>query len=353
MSETTDRTPLLPQPVQAKGKTCPPDHPSQPSQSGPPDQSGGQGSQPGPSDSHPIYLRACHSSWSIIDQRLLLLLRLIFAGYLSAVFGVSLKYKIDNVDDKHTPWRIPFQFSTVSFCVQWAWHLQVTLWTVMHLIFPKAIEINPDECQGHQFRAHILRCLSPPNKARCPIRRFCFSMYYTIAHIFPFMNTLIYWGCLVPAGHGGFKPPHMPHHHGNPCGNSTIKYPDKGLFELEPIDSFSIINVWSITSIIALIEICFLNSIRRQTPITGHTVGVMFCSGAYLAWAVIGKLLTGHAGLFFLDSDIMSEMPGAIIATCIVFIAVSPGVFSYMYGLVAMRETITAIHHEPSSSSSC
>ncbi|KAI1102728.1 hypothetical protein F4804DRAFT_342993 [Jackrogersella minutella] len=332
MSETTDRTPLLPPPVQC--------HPNQPS----------------PSDSHPIYLRACHSSWRIIDQRLLLFLRLIFAGYLSAVFGVSLKYKLDHIDE-HTRWRIPFQFSTVAFCIQWAWHLQVTLWTAMHLIFPKAIEVNPHECHGHQLRAHILRFLSPPNKANCPIRRYLFSLFYTIAHVFPFMNTLIYWGILVPAGHGGFKPPSMPHFHslGVSCtGNETIKYPatDKGLFELEPIDSFSIISVWTITSVIAIIEISVLNSIRRQTPITSHTIGVMFCSGLYLSWAGIGKLLTGHSGLFFLDPDIMRELPEAIIAACIVFIAVSPGIFTYMYGLIAMRETITAIHHESHTSAS-
>ncbi|KAI1205237.1 uncharacterized protein F4807DRAFT_443984 [Annulohypoxylon truncatum] len=344
MSETSDRTPLLPHPVQAQGRS------GSPSSSGHPGQSGHHGGRPGPSDSHPIYLRACHSSWRIIDQRLLLLLRLLLTGYLSAVFGVSLKYKLDGVEDIHTPWRILFQFSTVSFCTQWAWHLLVTLWTAMHLIFPKAIEIDPDECHGHKFRAHILRFLSPPNTAACPIRRFFFSMFYTIAHVFPFMNTLVYWGCLVPCGHGGFKPPSMPHSHGDLLSrNSTARFPNKGLLELEPIDSFSIINVWSITSIIALIEIGFLNSIRRQTPITAHIAGVMFCSGAYLGWAGLGKVITGHSGLFFLDPDIMKEMPGAIIATCIVFISVSPGVFSYMYGLIAMRETITA---KPSRSSS-
>lgn len=39
----------------------------------------------------------------------------------------------------------------------------------------------------------------------------------------------------------------------------------KGLFEEDDIKAFSIINVWSITTVIALIEIGFLNSIRRQT----------------------------------------------------------------------------------------
>ncbi|KAI0892559.1 hypothetical protein F4806DRAFT_499965 [Annulohypoxylon nitens] len=345
MSETTDRTPLLPHPEQAQdvswlpgGSAHPGHHP------------GNHRSQP-PPDSHPIYLRACHSSWRFIDQKSLLLLRLIITSYLTAVCGVSLKYKIDDVEDDHTPWRIPFQFSTVSFCVQWGWHILVTLWTAMHLIFPKAIEIDLDDCQGHRFRAYTLRCLSPPNKARCPIRRYCFSMFYTIAHVFPFMNTLIYWGCLVPAGHGGFKPPHMPHSHMDfPCrNNSTARYPTKGFTELEPIDSFSIINVWTITSIIALIEICFLNCIRRQTPITTHMTGVICCSGAYLCWAGLGKLITGHSGLFFLDPDIMVEMPEAILAACVTFIAISPGVFSFMYGLITMRETITAI---PTSSTS-
>ncbi|KAI2611937.1 hypothetical protein GGR54DRAFT_643178 [Hypoxylon sp. NC1633] len=326
MSETNDRTPLLPHPVNA------PFHSSQP-------------------DTHPIYTRACHSPWSVINQQFLLLLRFIFAGYLSAVFGVSLKYKLEN-EDEHTRWRIPFQFSTVSFCVQWAWHLQMMLWTAMHLVFPKAIEIDPKECHGHKFRAYCLRFLSPPNKATCPIRRYCFSMYYTMAHVFPFMNTLIYWACLVPSGHGGFPAPQFPHRHQPhppPGSNATILYdPNKGLFEEDSIKSFSIINVWSITTVIAIIEISFLNSIRRQTPVTSHTIGVMFCSGAYLAWEGFGKLLTGHSGLFFLDPELMSETPEAIIAACIAFIALSPGVLTYMYGLIGMRETITAAHRDSS-----
>ncbi|KAI6086280.1 hypothetical protein F4821DRAFT_278676 [Hypoxylon rubiginosum] len=208
------------------------------------------------------------------------------------------------------------------------------LWTAMHLISPKAIEVDPQECHGHKFRAYVLRFFSPPNKATCNVRKFWFSMFYTMAHVFPFMNTMIYWAALVPTGHGGFKPPSMPHrHYEPPAGNATIRY-----------DPGNIINVWSITTVIALIEIGFLNSIRRQTPVTAHTVGVMFCSGAYLAWAGIGKLATGHSGLFFLDPDLMKDMPEAIIAACIAFIALSPGFLSYMYGLIAMRETMTATH---------
>lgn len=211
----------------------------------------------------------------------------------------------------------------------------------MHLISPKAIEIDSDECKGHKFKAYCLRFLSPPNKATYPISRYCFSLYYTIAQIFPIMNTLIYWGCLVPSGRGGFKAPTLPHH------ETVGHHPDKGLFEQDPIEIFSIINIWTITTVIAFTEICFLNSIRRQTPIIGHAVGVMFCSGAYLAWSELGKLVTGRSGLFFLDPDII-KIPEAIIAACIAFVAISPGIFTYMYGLVAMRETITAVRNDSS-----
>ncbi|OTA55605.1 hypothetical protein K449DRAFT_438524 [Hypoxylon sp. EC38] len=350
MSETNERAPLLPRPVQASG------HAHQFAQS----------------DSHvdltpsrvlilyerewsdlqqPIYLRVCHSSHRVINQKVLLFLRFIFASYLSAVFGVSLKYKLEN-DDEHTRWRIPFQFSTVAFCIQWAYHLLSTIWTALHLVSPKAIEVNPAECHGHRFRAYTLRFFSPPNMAVCGIRRFLFSLFYTIAHVFPFMNTVLYWALLVPSGHGGFKPPALPHHHhiSPPHDNATIAgfSPDKGLFEEHPIKAFSIINVWSITSIIGVIEIFFLNSIRRQTSITGHIAAVMLCSGAYLLWAALGKLITGHSGLFFLDPDLMGETPVPIITGSILFIALTPGFFTYMYGLVAMRETVTAVHHDSS-----
>ncbi|KAI0850659.1 hypothetical protein F5Y00DRAFT_260533 [Daldinia vernicosa] len=216
----------------------------------------------------------------------------------------------------------------------------------MHLIHPRAMEIDPNECRGHKFKAYCSRFLSPPNKAISPIRRYLFSLYYTIAHVFPMMNTLIYWGFLVPSGHGGFKAPTIPHQAQNLpySGNEIVEnHPDKGLFEQGPLEIFSIVNVWTVTSVIALVEIWFLNSIRRQTPVTGHAIGVMFCSGAYLGWSALGKYYTGHSGLFFLDPDIIKDMPEAIIAAHIAFIAISPGIFTYMYGLVAMRETMTAV----------
>lgn len=51
---------------------------------------------------------------------------------------------------------------------------------------------------------------------------------------------------------------------------------DKGLFEEGGIKAFSIINVWSVTSIIALAEVMFFNSIRRPTVGISQSLGDAF-----------------------------------------------------------------------------
>jgi len=300
-------------------------------------------------DSHPIYLRACHSPWKLINQHVLTGIRLILSGYLSAVFGVSLKYKLE-VEDDHTKWRLPFQFSTVAFALLWAYNLQVTVWTLMHLVAPRATHVSPEDCTGHRMRNKVLSALSPSGHSDCPKRRFAFSMFYTTAHVFTFMNTIIYWAILVPAGHGGFKAPNLPHHdhgHHRHDNDTTMAIYDanKGLFEEGDIKAFSIINVWSITSAIGLAEVFFFNSIRRPTPVAGHVLGIIASSIAYLAWAGLGRLLTGHAGLFFLDPELMGTEAAPVVAG-VAFAIFAPGIFSYFYGLIGMREAITATHHE-------
>jgi hypothetical protein len=163
----------------------------------------------------------------------------------------------------------------------------------MHLAMPGQGEEDPNDCHGHRLRTRILNAMSPSSSNHCHSRKFVFSLFYTVAHVFTFMNTILYWAILVPAGHGGFRPPKLPHHHHPPsnttvmydpgmsvlclschlrrrsltamAGNGTDKVTEKGLFDEDDIKAFSIINIWSITSILAFIEIMFLNSIRRQT----------------------------------------------------------------------------------------
>ncbi|KAJ1334199.1 hypothetical protein MN608_04205 [Microdochium nivale] len=301
-------------------------------------------------DSHPIYLRACHSPWSLIPQNVLAFIRLVFAGYLTSVLGVALKYKLEQ-EDEHTKWRIPFQFSTVSFLLLWAYHNLTAIWTTMHIVIPHPPGEDPAACGTHRLKNSLINFITPPSEDNCRNRRYAFSMFYTTAHVFAFMNSIVYWGVLVPAGHGGFKIPDMPQHghDGTEGGEMFVAYdPDKGLFEEDAIKPFVILNLWTITSVIAFIEMLFLNSMRRQSPVAAHTAGIIFASSGYILWAAFGKLLTGHSGLFFFDPELMGEQWEAVFAAIVAWLTLAPGIFSYMYGLIAMRETMTAASHSSS-----
>ncbi|KAI1434646.1 hypothetical protein GGR50DRAFT_386130 [Xylaria sp. CBS 124048] len=317
--------------------------------------------QPPQGDSHPITLRACHSPWRIINQKFLFTIRTILTSYLTSVAGVALKYKLDN-DDSHSGWRIPFQFSTVAFVLQWIYHLTTLAWTGMHTFNPN-VEEEEEDSRGSRIRTGIARFFSPSHQVT-NAERLGFSMFYTVSHVFALLNTLLYWAVLVPSGHGGFKPPEFPHHRHSPGNSTGVFYdPNKGLFEEDDIKAFSILNIWSITALIAFFEITCLNSIRRQSPVVGHVAGIVLASGLYLGWAGIGKLATDHWGLFFLDPKLVGDSQWAAVAGGIGFVALAPAgesyplgasvrvesanvprVFTYVYGLIAMRESVTAAH---------
>lgn len=46
--------------------------------------------------------------------------------------------------------------------------------------------------------------MSPPAQTMQTRKRFYFSLFYTIVHVFAIMNVIIYWSVLVPKGHGHF-----------------------------------------------------------------------------------------------------------------------------------------------------
>lgn len=99
----------------------------------------------------------------------------------------------------------------------------------MHIYVPHELDEDPAECRGHHVRNRIINMLTPSSRADYCSHRYRFSMFYTAAHVFTFMNTIIYWAVLVPSGHGGFKPPRMPHYHHTP-GNATSGAFDSGSY---------------------------------------------------------------------------------------------------------------------------
>ncbi|KAI0145574.1 hypothetical protein GGR57DRAFT_517072 [Xylariaceae sp. FL1272] len=303
------------------------------------------GSQQPRGDTHPVTLRACHSPWKFINQKTLLGLRTLIASYLVAAAGVSLNYKLKEEDD-HSNWLIPFEFETMSFATQLAYHIVATIWTGVHTFHP-AEDMSEEECRGHRVRSAITSFFSPPTSP-CKTKAFAFSLFYTAATVIPFVNSFLYYAVLLPTGHGGFKAPDFPLHHphgdGDGDGGNTtgIFYdPGKGLFAEDDIKPFAILNLWTITSLIAALEVVFMNSIRRQRPVTAHIAGIMAVTGVFVGWAAIGKPATGHSGLFFLDPEKTGSV-GASVAGALGLVTASAGSLTYTYGLTAMREALTA-----------
>lgn len=54
-------------------------------------------------------------------------------------------------------------------------------------------------------------------------------------------------------------------------------------------------------------------------------MGISLASVAYLLWASLGKVLTGHAGLFFIDPELMGDLKGAAVAASLIFVLLSSG----------------------------
>lgn len=75
----------------------------------------------------PIFLRAAHSPWRPLNQNALGYIRAAVLAYLVATAGMLLDYKINHREDEHTNWRIPFQFSTVTWVLLIIYHFLVTV----------------------------------------------------------------------------------------------------------------------------------------------------------------------------------------------------------------------------------
>ena len=74
-------------------------------------------------------------------------------------------------------------------------------------------------------------------------------------------------------------------------------------------------------------------------PVPSHLFAVMFFAGLYLGWAATGKLLTGHSAFFWMDNELAGSHE-AVAAYCVGFVSLSAAAFSFMYGLIGMRESM-------------
>lgn len=118
--------------------------------------------------------------------------------------GMLIDFKV-NREDKHSGWRMIFEFDTITFGLIVLYHIMAFSWTLTHLHWPHIDESD------QTWESRILRAMSPPEQPSYSRRRFYFSLFYSLVHVYSFMVTLIYWAVLVPQGHG-----HLPKHDGEP-----------------------------------------------------------------------------------------------------------------------------------------
>lgn len=119
--------------------------------------------------------------------------------------------------------------------------------------------------------------MSPPEQTITSRNRLYFSLYYTVSHVFAFMNTFIFWAFVVPKGHGEL-PKERQRGSGDDAGSLEGMFllrldipPKAALTRLAGdflshgwFEPFCVLNLWGYTSLLALFEIMFLNSIKRQ-----------------------------------------------------------------------------------------
>ena len=103
----------------------------------------------------------------------------------------------------------------------------------------------------------------------------------------------------------------------------------------------------------------FANIVKYQ-PVTGHVLGTLLASAIYIGWAGIGKASNGHNAFFWLNHELVGGSKGVLALYIAAFIVLSGGgrsavsfycpidpdlfvssVFTFMYGLIGIRETLT------------
>lgn len=126
-------------------------------------------------------------------------------------------------------------------------------------------DIDPNDTR---WESRLLRFISPPEQRPDSRRRFYFSLFYTITHVFTLMNVVIHWAVTVPSGHDQW--PSKGGGGGGGGSGFSMVFEDIGdKTSLKSIGSqgwfppFCLFNLYVFPAIITLIEATVLNSMRQ------------------------------------------------------------------------------------------
>lgn len=202
----------------------------------------------------PISVRVCPSAPSWPSQRDLFLVRFSILAQLTGLGPILVRNRIlERVAARQKPWSIIFDFTTVSFLLQW-------LWSFFTFVSPGLLKsqynvtkslacaqlsslrhyrqfVHDDDNDEHWLTRLIVN-VTPANPVASSRSHFDSSPLYNTAHVFNLINTVMFWTVLVPRGYGHFGPGWL--------------------------GSFSASNICAVTMTIALNEILFLNTLKHQ-----------------------------------------------------------------------------------------
>ncbi|KAE9376300.1 hypothetical protein N431DRAFT_554764 [Stipitochalara longipes BDJ] len=261
-------------------------------------------------DDHPIFLRVCHSPWISIGQKALVGLRSLTAAYLFVAFLALIKYEIER---NKTGLVTIFKFSNIASFIQLLYHAIAATYTFMHLYYPH------HGSQPQTWKTRVQKFLSPPRQHSSTQNRVWFSIFYTAANTFPVVSAAIHWFVTVPTKH------------------ATI--PSDHTFGHGWYTTFFVLHKYAVSLAIAIFEVFFLSSIKRQEPLGAHLGGLAFLSFLYIGWTYIGYVVADKYVWWFLDHKEVEWK--YVVLSWFGFAALTEICFFIIYGVTGLRELLT------------
>ncbi|KAI9644793.1 hypothetical protein NHQ30_006820 [Ciborinia camelliae] len=244
------------------------------------------------------------------DHKSLVLFRGMLAFYLLISGLVILHYELEI--NKHG-WLVVYNFSNIVYALQTLYAWISFIWTFMHLYYPHNNDNNSSSISGY-----TRKLLSPSRHNSNSNEKYFFSVFHWTALAFPHLVTFIYWAILVP--------------------RKETSIPSDTIFD-DQLTTFYIFSKYCVNSIIALIELFILSSIKRSDPVWNHVVAFAVLIFVYVGWATIGYHYLDKYVYFFLDHEKIGwEYYWASVAG---FVFLSEIFFVFVYAITGVRESMT------------
>lgn len=179
----------------------------------------------------------------------------------------------------------------------------------MHLYYPHS---NDNNCST--ISASIRKFLSPSRKTANTNEKYLFSVFHWSILAFPHVVTFIHWAVIVPRNEASI-----------PGKNSSMKPQFNANRNLgdrvfhDKLTTFFVFSKYGFNSVLALIELFILSSIKRSDvgfsdsvslillnmfqPVWNHVFALAVLSLVYVGWAAIGKYIVGRYTYFFFDHE--------------------------------------------------